>query len=216
MRPLLLALQPRPVPPLASRATAMMAMDDDPEPEPMDPAARAIDIILRTWSWAFLPLIFIAGLSLAAVGGATFPIRVGAPRDPLAFPVPAQQYESRLPSTHRHPLLLASNNRDPVFDDLTDSTSAARALTLPPSEQRRETKLQELEDERLEQCRSSSKFSFDQCFFFGSMDTVDSRRAMEGGGALAAGSSSGEGAGATRNRAGQLPQLAPRSGIPTW
>ena len=73
----------------------MMAADDDePEREPTEPVALAIDIVLRTWSWAFLPIIFVAGLSLAAAGGATFPIRVGAPRDPLAFPVPAQQQES--------------------------------------------------------------------------------------------------------------------------
>ena len=103
---------------------------------------------------------------------------------------------------------LASAARDPVLEELRDS-SAARSLTLPPSERRREEEIQELEDERLERCRSTSAFEFDQCFFFGSMKTVDTRRAMEGGDTL--GRLESPHASATQ------PSGPPkRSPIPTW
>ena len=176
-------------------------MAEEPK-QPLTGVPKLVDAGLRTFSWAFLPIIFFTGLSLAAANGATFPIRVGAPRDPLDFP--AQSYVREI----RSPLLLAAA-RDPVFDDLTDTTSAARSLSLPKSEQRREAALQELEDERLERCRSTSPFSFDQCFFFGSMDAADSRRAMEGAGTLVP----------TKKPA--LPRTGgqptpPRSSIPTW
>jgi len=102
---------------------------------------------------------------------------------------------------------LATVARDPVLDDLQDTTSAARSLTLPPAERRREAELQELEDERLERCRSTSPFEFDQCFFFGSMKTVDTRRAMEGGDTL------GRPRAAARST---QPSPSKGSAIPTW
>lgn len=194
---------------IPERAFVLMRL---PEDDDLDPAARIIDIGLRTVSVWFLPLILLTGLSLRAALGGTFPIRVGAPPDPLAFPTPViqqqpMQQQSSLPL--RQPLLLASTARDPVLEDLRDTSSAARTLSLPKAEQRREAALQELEDERLERCRSSSAFSFDQCFFFGSLDAVDSRRGMEGGGKLP------QSSGATRAPS-PLGPSAQRSGIPTW
>jgi hypothetical protein len=173
------------------------------EPRPTDPLALAIDVILRTFSWAFLPIIVCAGLSIAVASGRTFPIRVGAPPDPLAFPVPAR--ESAAAPRPSQPLLLASTLRDPVLEDLQDFSSPSRSLSLPKAERDREAALQILEDERLERCRSTSPFSFDQCFFFGSMDAAESRRAMEGGGMLRA----------TDKPTGPPPESR-RPAIPTW
>ena len=186
-------------------------MAEDGEP-PDDPAAAAIDVVLRTFSWAFLPLIVFVGLSLAAARGQTFPIRVGAPRDPLDFAVPTTMSRTAPLSTTARLIAASAPLRDPILEDLTDS---ARSLSLPPSEQRRETRLQELEDERLESCRSASAFSFDQCFFFGSIDASDSRRAMEGGGKLprSAAAASDE-ARPSQQPAKQQPRRT--TGIPTW
>lgn len=146
------------------RGITMMA-DNDDNLRPSDPIAIVIDVVIRTVSVWFLPLIVLAGLSLAAAGGQTFPIRVGAPKDPLSFPVPAQQKQQQQVSgliSGRSPFLLASMARDPVLEDLRDMSSPARTLTLPRSEQRREQELQTLEDERLDRCRSASPFTFDQ------------------------------------------------------
>jgi hypothetical protein len=206
---------------------AVMVAPDDEDDDgfssfrkpPADPVARVIDAALNAFSWAFLPLIFFVGLSLAAAGGRTFPLRVGAPPDPLAFPVPVQQQQQqrqRSSATPSQLLLLAAidlNGRDPVLEDLRDS---ARSLALPPSEQRREAALQDLEDERLELCRSEAVGAFDQCFFFGSMDSMrqtETRRAMEGGGVLVRSSSSSSSSSSSTERSGiDRGRLA----IPTW
>ena len=207
---------------------AMLDDDEKLDPNrrvvPTEPVPLLIDIVLRTFSWAFLPIIVICGLAIStALGRTSFPIRVGAPRDPLAFPAPSKQH-SRAPLDHplllasadlfgdEHPLLLAS--ADPFVDELRDPSSVTRSLSLPKSEQRREAALQELEDERLERCRSVDKFSFDQCFFFGSMDTTDmsSRRAMEGGGTI---ERRGGGAATLQPQLGGAAKPA-SSGIPTW
>ena len=78
--------------------------------------------------------------------------------------------------------------------------------------QRRSTEaLQDLEDERLERCKSADPFTFDQCFFFGSADATESRRLLEGGGTLP---SSGE-----RNAGGVEgagTRQTPGKRIPTW
>ena len=186
----------------ATRAAVLMLTPDDDEnyrqrKTASDPVALAIDVIIRIVSIWFLPLIVIVGLSLRAALGGTFPVRLGAPADPLDFPVPSEQprsysafwrdplllasaayddavfpspslWEGRFSHTTvpaRRPLLLLANAaRDPVLEDLRDPTSAARSLSLPRSEQRREEALQTLEDERLDRCRTQSPFLFDQCF----------------------------------------------------
>ena len=79
---------------------------------------------------------------------------------------------------------LVASSGDKVLQDLMDSSESARVLSLPPAEQRRAEAMQDLEDERLERCRSASAFEFDQCFFFGSDKAVDARRPMEGAGLI--------------------------------
>lgn len=197
------------------------AQDDEPQPaapslpqrlvdrlqppnrEPIDdPAGLAIDVGLRFISWAFLPLILTFGLAIALSGSPALPIRVGAPRDPLAFPIPASEASASAVAPTSAALLLAiayiPAGPDPVFEDLRES---ARSLSLPPSEQRREAALQELEDERLEVCRERSARDFDQCFFFGSAEAVGQRRLMEGGGSL---------------RVAPQPQPQAQSPLPFW
>ena len=97
-----------------------------------------------------------------------------------------------------------SPSRDPVLDDLLDASAPARRLALPADERRRLASMEELEDTRLERCRSTDAFEFDQCFFFGSAKAVDARRPSEGMGTLG-----------TRS-AGLLPAIDPRPKIPTW
>ena len=123
-----------------------------------------------------------------------------------AHAVHASQQRSQPPTSR----LLAAAMRDPVLDDLRDIGSPARSLALPKSEQAREQRLQELEDERLDRCRTSSPFAFDQCFFFGSMDTQGRRRALEGGGTLTPPREQAE------SRGDQRPPLATGRVIPTW
>ena len=61
---------------------------------------------------------------------------------------------------------------------------SVKALSLPQAEQAKLRAMEELEDERLERCRSTAAFEFDQCFFFGPRDPAAARRPMEGAGAL--------------------------------
>ena len=141
--------------------------------------------IHRAFSF-ILPLLFVSSPSIAAAG------------DAAAF-VPI----------HNSLLLASAPLRDPVLDDLQDG-ARLNGITLPPSEQRRNTALQDLEDERLEECRSKDVGAFDQCFFFGSMDTMqssESRRAMEGGGSIQLRFGGGGGSSSSSK---------PRAGIPTW
>ena len=93
-----------------------------------------------------------------------------------------------------------------MLRDLTD-VGSVRNLQLPPAEQAKQQALQELEDERLTKCRSTSAFEFDQCFFFGSMATADARRPLEGMGKLSL----------TPSVRGQpAPPASGRNNIPTW
>lgn len=81
-----IGLLPGPIAPEIARRriSPLMRLEDDGEPsEP--PFAKLIDGALVTFSWAFLPTILAVGLALH---GTSEPIRVGAPRDPLAFVVP--------------------------------------------------------------------------------------------------------------------------------
>ena len=108
-------------------------------------------------------------------------------------------------------LLLLSSLSDPVLSDLRDSP--ASLLSLPESERQRQEALQQLEDDRLEKCRTSR--DFDQCFFFGSADAIDARRSMEGDGTLSFKLS----AGIPRSLAGAPPlglSGRPAVRIPTW
>ena len=174
------------------------------EEEIEDPVLKLIDDGFNTFSWAFLPLILCAGIFLRTGGDFSTPIRVGAPKDPLSFAVPAAS--ASVPTSAL--LLAASSIADPVYEDLVFD-SAARGFSLPKSEQRREARLQELEDQRLERCRDGASKDFDQCFFFGSMESmgnVDARRAMEGGGILETG----------KSMIAQDARAAVRKGIPTW
>ena len=142
--------------------------------------------IHRAFSF-ILPLLFVSSPSIAAAG------------DAAAF-VPI----------HNSLLLASAPLRDPVLDELQDG-ARLNGITLPPSEQRRNTALQDLEDERLEECRSKDVGAFDQCFFFGSMDTMqtsESRRAMEGGGSIQLPRFGGGGGSSSSSK--------PRAGIPTW
>ena len=87
-------------------------------PRSLQGGAKVIDVILRTWSWAFLPLIFLTGLSLAALTRPTNePLRIGAPS-------PARLEAERL---RRDPLRLSEQHQggrsDPSHHDAR--TSAA-------------------------------------------------------------------------------------------
>jgi hypothetical protein len=183
------------------------------EEPPEGPLANVIDSVLSAFSWAFLPLIIASGLILSNASGDVFPIRVGARPDPLEFAAPqrappraALPPNSMSDSPSLTLLAVAAPARaDPLLDDLLDSSAAARALSLPESEQRRARALQDLEDERLERCRTSPSESFDQCFFFGGRGTIDARRPMEGAGRLMA----------TQQPERETLQRASQ-GIPTW
>ena len=92
-------------------------------------------------------------------------------------------------------------SRDPVLEDLLDGSTPARRLALPADERRRLASMEDLEDTRLERCRSANAFEFDQCFFFGSGEAIDVRRPLEGTGIVPS--------------SGRLPARE-RSKIPTW
>ena len=72
---------------------------------------------------------------------------------------------------------------DDVLRDLQEEPSV-KALSLPQAEQAKQRAMEELEDDRLERCRSAAAFEFDQCFFFGPSGTTAARRPMEGAGTL--------------------------------
>ena len=72
---------------------------------------------------------------------------------------------------------------DDVLRDLQEEPSV-KALSLPQAEQAKQRAMEELEDDRLERCRSAAAFVFDQCFFFGPSGTTAARRPMEGAGTL--------------------------------
>ena len=69
----------------------MSSQDDDRDyfadvdfqgsPKSLAGPGKVIDVLLRTWSWAFLPVIFLCGLGVAAFlsTDANEPIRIGAP-----------------------------------------------------------------------------------------------------------------------------------------
>lgn len=49
-------------------------------PKRLTGASKVIDVVMRTWSWAFLPIILLGGLSIAALIRPTNePLRIGAP-----------------------------------------------------------------------------------------------------------------------------------------
>ena len=165
-------------------AIRMQHIDDNTIKAPT--RQHAMDgFIHRAFSF-ILPFLFVSSPSIAAAG------------DAAAF-IPI----------HNSLLLASAPLRDPVLDELQDG-ARLNGITLPPSEQRRNTALQDLEDERLEECRSKDVGAFDQCFFFGSMDTMqssESRRAMEGGGSILPQFGGGGGSSSSSK---------PRAGIPTW
>ena len=49
-------------------------------PKRLTGGAKVIDVVMCTWSWAFLPIILLGGLSIAALIRPTNePLRIGAP-----------------------------------------------------------------------------------------------------------------------------------------
>ena len=170
---------------------------------------QAINVGFDTISWAFAPLILLLGLSLAFAtgrGADGAPIRIGAPRgaDPLSFSAPpratlegpaGRHTAARalaattspapltdIPALHGSLLLsLVAMAPDDVLRDLQEEPSV-KALSLPQAEQAKQRAMEELEDDRLERCRSAAAFEFDQCFFFGPSGTTAARRPMEGAG----------------------------------
>ena len=192
--------------------TSLVLMSEDQEEQDEEQLRQAINVGFDTVSWAFAPLILLLGLSLAFAtgrGADGAPIRIGAPRgaDPLSFSAPpratlegpagrhtaarALAATSSAPSTdaalHRALLLsLVAMAPDDVLRDLQEEPSV-KALSLPQAEQAKQRAMEELEDDRLERCRSAAAFEFDQCFFFGPSgrtDTTAARRPMEGAGTL--------------------------------
>ena len=199
---------------------------------------QAINVGFDTISWAFAPLILLLGLSLAFAtgrGADGAPIRIGAPRgaDPLSFSAPpratlegpaGRHTAARAlaattspapltdtPALHGSLLLsLVAMAPDDVLRDLQEEPSV-KALSLPQAEQAKQRAMEELEDDRLERCRSAAAFEFDQCFFFGPSGTTAARRPMEGAGTLTP----------SARETGQLASLPlpPNGGprkVPTW
>jgi len=189
----------------------VLRMSEEQEEQEEEQLSQAINVGFDTFSWAFAPLILLLGLSLAFAtgrGADGAPIRVGAPRaaDPLSFSAPpratlegpaagrhtaaralvATSSSAPLTGTVLHGSLLLSvvaMAPDNVLRDLQEEPSV-KALSLPQAEQAKLRAMEELEDERLERCRSTAAFEFDQCFFFGPRDPAAARRPMEGAGAL--------------------------------
>ena len=113
-------------------------------------------------------------------------------------------------------LVLTASRGDPLMDDFADSP-ASRSLSMPAAERKREESLQTLEDERLERCRSTDAFTFDQCFFFGDSGAMDARRAMEGAGSLSVrGAAAVSGAAKASGPTLRVDHQQQRSRIPTW
>ena len=143
---------------------ASAAGDGDDE-EPLQGAALLIDIAVKGFSVLFLPIILFVFLSISVATGRTGPQRIAAdPLDALpSLPPPSRPFSLGVGggSGGGSLLLLASAARDPVLDELLDS-APARSLSLPPQENSRQVALQDLEDERLERCRSASPNEFDQ------------------------------------------------------
>lgn len=182
----------------AARAAAHPCMLASTDERP--PVARGI----TTFSVAVLPTIMFAGSLLTATAGE---LLISPSRHPLELAASMLQHRQ----DHGGTFYLAAA-ADDFLSDLRDSP-AARTLALPPSEQRREAALQGLEDDRLERCRDTGAFTFDQCFFFGSKDSIDQRRPMEGAGSLSLGSATADRvAGAETPGSGGRPALR----IPTW
>ena len=195
----------------APMTSLVLRMSEEQEEQEEEQLTQAINVGFDTFSWAFAPLILLLGLSLAFAtgrGADGAPIRVGAPRaaDPLSFSAPpratlegpaagrqtaaralvATSSSAPLTGTVLHGSLLLSMVAmapDNVLRDLQEEPSV-KALSLPQAEQAKLRAMEELEDERLERCRSTAAFEFDQCFFFGPRDPAAARRPMEGAGAL--------------------------------
>lgn len=203
--------------PLARHA-AVRCLSEEEEEEPELLISRGINFGFDTFSWAFAPLILLLGLSLAfatgrgADGG---PIRIGPPRnrDPLSFSAAPRATLDRPPTVLSLATLVALAPDD-VLRDLQDEP-AVRNLQLPRAEQAKQQALQDLEDERLTRCRSSSAFEFDQCFFFGSMGAADARRPMEGAGTLGR-TSGGQGGAGGGMPVGGASSVPPARKLPTW
>ena len=206
LSPKLALLRPLTAATMTSLVLRMSEEQEDQEEQDEEQQIRqSINVSFDTVSWAFLPIILLLGLSLAVASGRGAdgaPIRIGAKRgaDPLSFSAPPRATlegpagralaatTSSAPSTDAalHGALLLSlvgMAPDDVLRDLQDEPSV-RALSLPQAEQAKQRAMEELEDDRLERCRSAAAFEFDQCFFFGPSGTTAARRPMEGAGTL--------------------------------
>ena len=233
LSPKLALLRPLTAATMTSLVLRMSEEQEDQEEQDEEQQIRqSINVSFDTVSWAFLPIILLLGLSLAVASGRGAdgaPIRIGAKRgaDPLSFSAPPRatlegpagralaattsSAPSRDAALHGALLLsLVGMAPDDVLRDLQDEPSV-RALSLPQAEQAKQRAMEELEDDRLERCRSAAAFEFDQCFFFGPSVTTAARRPMEGAGTLTP----------SARETGQLASLPlpPNGGprkVPTW